>query len=70
VPELHLIGPSTQLSTTACELLKVLREGCPTWPATPRRRTQIQVAVSEGPRLVLTVEDDGVGPSTKVLAAG
>ncbi len=64
VPELHLIGPiDTAVDDSLREpLLKVLREALSNLARHAQAsHAQIQVAVSEGPRLVLTVEDDGVG---------
>jgi signal transduction histidine kinase len=64
VPELHLVGPiDTAVDDRLREpLLKVLREALSNL-ARHAQATQanIQVAVAEGPTLVLTVEDDGVG---------
>jgi signal transduction histidine kinase len=64
VPELHLIGPiDTAVDDSLREpLLKVLREALSNLARHAQAsHAQIQVAVGEGPRLILTVEDDGVG---------
>jgi len=64
LPELHLIGPiDTAVDDRLREpLLKVLREALSNVARHARASSaEIRVAVTEGPRLVLTVEDDGVG---------
>jgi signal transduction histidine kinase len=64
VPELHLAGPlDTAVDSSLREpLLKVLREALSNLARHAHASSaQIHVAVTEGPRLVLTVEDDGVG---------
>ncbi len=64
VPELHLAGPlDTAVDSSLREpLLKVLREALSNLARHSHASSaEIQVAVAEGPRLVLTVEDDGVG---------